>query len=114
MKRIIVPILNDEYKVIVCFGDEKAVKKVLKEWGHKPADILLDMNNRRGICYHSQGCHPVIALPRQPKTPTEIGTLTHEAIHAVGYIFKMIEQDAAEEVYAHSVGAIVRKVLSNK
>lgn len=111
MKEMVIPILNDEYKVIVCFGGNKVIKKVLHRWGHKPSDILLDMSGRRGICYHTNGCHPVICMPRKPKTASEIGTLAHEAIHAVGYIFRMIEQDSAEEIYAHSVSAIVRKVM---
>jgi len=111
-KQIIVPILNDEYKVIVCFGTPEKIKKVLHQWGHKPADVVLDNENRRGICYHTFGCHPIIAMPRFPKTPQEIGTLTHESVHAVADIMRMIEQDGAEEVYAHSVSAIVRKVLS--
>lgn len=112
IKEIIIPILNDEYKVVVCFGKPKEIKKVLYSWGHKPADIVFDAENRRGICYYTRGCHPVIALPRTPKTSTEIGSLTHEAVHAVSDIFRKIEQDSAEEVFAHSVGAIVRTVLS--
>lgn len=113
-REIIIPILNNEYKVIVCFGNEKFIKKVLHSWGHKPADMLLDMERRRGLCYYTKGCHPVIALPRFPKTAEEIGSLAHEAVHAVGYIFQAIEQNSAEEVYAHSVGAIVRNTLKVK
>ena len=110
-KQIVIPILNDEYKIIVCFGKPEEIKKILRQWGHHPADTVLDAQNRRGICYHTKGCHPIIAMPRIPKTPAEIGTLAHEAVHAVGDIFRMIEQDSSEEVYAHSVGAVVRGVL---
>lgn len=112
-KQIIIPILNDEYKVIFCFGNSEQIKKILYQWGHKPTDLALDINNRRGICCHTNGCHPVIAMPQIPKKPSEIGTLAHEAIHAIGHIFRMIEQDSAEEVYAHSVAAIIRKVLND-
>ena len=111
VEEIIIPILNNEYKVIVCFGSPKEIKKVLRKWGHHPADIVLDVEGRRGICYHTKNCHPVIAMPSFPKNAKEIGTLAHEAIHAIGYIFRMIEQDSAEEVYAHSVSAIIRTVL---
>lgn len=113
-KEIVIPILNDEYKVIVCFGEPKYIDKVLKQWGHKVANIYLDCENRRGICFWTKGCHPVIAMRNFPKTPEEIGTLAHEAIHSIGHIFSMIEQEFAEEVFAHSVGAIVRTVLSTK
>jgi len=116
MKEIIIPILNDEYKVIVCFGNQKYIKKILKAWGHDLQSTGVDLlnDNRRGTTFNTNGCHPVIALPTEPKTASEIATLAHEAVHAIGYIFGMIEQNAAEEVYAHSVGAIVRIVLEKK
>lgn len=113
IKEIVVPILNDEYKVIICFGNPKEVKKVLHDWNYKdPSDITSQINGGRGICFHEQDCHPVIAMPKIPKTPEQIGTLAHEAVHAVGYIFSVIQQESAEEVFAHSVGAIVRNVLN--
>jgi hypothetical protein len=110
-KTIQVSILNNEYKVIVCFGNPKQISKVLKAWGHIGGDTTGSVN-RRGACYHTENCHPLIAMPRFPKTPTEIGTLAHEATHAVHHIFKMIEEKYTDtEIFAHSVGAIVRKVL---
>lgn len=109
-KEITVPILNDEYKVIVCFGNQKQIEKTLKRWGHTLYNNEV-LNYNRGNVFHTNGCHPVIVLPRFPKTSIEIGTLAHEAVHAVGYIFSMIGQQQAEEVYAHSVSAIVRNVL---
>lgn len=112
-KTIVVPILNNEYKVIVCWGDSIYIHRVLRQWMY-PNDFSSDMlAGRRGVCFHSAMCHPVIALPKQPQTAEEIGSLSHEAVHAVADIFRKIEQDFAEEVYAHSVGAIVRKVLEN-
>ena len=33
-------ILNDEYKVIVCWGDVKAVKQVLKDWHYPKTDVV--------------------------------------------------------------------------
>lgn len=114
VKEIVVPILNDEYKVIVCWGNSEYIRKVLKAWWY-PNDFTSKMLiDRRGVCFHSEKCHPVIALPKRPKTAEEIGSLSHEAVHAVADIFRKIEQDCAEEVYAHSVGAIIRKTLSIK
>ena len=111
-KWIEIPILNSEYKVIVCFGNAKFIGKVLKRWGHCPTSTIGGIEDRRGACFHSKGCHPVIALPRRPKTPSEIGTLSHEAVHAIGHIFQMIEEKYLDtEIFAHSVGAIVRGVL---
>ena len=31
-----VPILNTEYKVVVCWGNPDTVGKILKRYGHKP------------------------------------------------------------------------------
>jgi len=110
-KEIVVPILNDEYKVIVCWGDSKHIEKVLKSWEHKPDNTTSSLIDKRGACFYSKDCHPVIALPRKPKTPEEIGTLAHEATHAVSNIFEKLDERNYDEVFAHSVGAIVRKVL---
>lgn len=66
----------------------------------------------RGVCFHNEECHPVIGMLSFPKTPDEIGTIAHEAVHAVEDIFDKIGEKTGEEIYAHCVGAIVRKVLS--
>jgi hypothetical protein len=110
-KEIIIPILNDEYKVIVCFGNPDRISKVLKSWGHQEHATIGGVEDRRGACFYTKGCHPVIALPRKPKTPTEIGTLAHEATHAIEYIFDAIQQEFRGELVAHSVGAVVRGCL---
>jgi hypothetical protein len=109
-KEIVIPILNSEYKVIVCWGDEKFLKKVMKSWYYP--DFPIPLGERRGSTYHRSDCHPVIYLPRKPKTKEEIGTLAHEAVHAVNHIFDMIEDDnRSTEVFAHSVGAVVKGAL---
>lgn len=111
MKEIEIPILNDEYKVIVCFGSPKKVEKVLKSWGHKPEDTKSSLLGNRGVCFYSETKHPIIALPNKPKTAVEIGTLAHEAVHAIEDIFNKINQPLNGELFAHSVGAVVRGVL---
>lgn len=108
---IVVPILNDEYKVIVCWGDPVQIKKVLKDWYYPEDDITSSLLNRRGVCYYNPECHPVIALPDMPHNFEEIGTLAHEAVHAVEDIFRKIAEPPSGELFAHSVGAIVRTVL---
>jgi hypothetical protein len=111
-KEIIIPILNDEYKVIFTWGNPSEISKVLKAWGHQESSTLGGVEDRRGACFYSKECHPVIAMPRKPKTPTEIGTLSHEAVHAIGHIFQAISEKYLDtEVFAHSVGAVVRGVL---
>ena len=106
-------ILNDEYKVVVVLGGEKEVRKCLSDYGY-PKDFDLELDGKRGMTYYSETCHPVIALPRMPKTAEEIGTLAHEAVHAVDDIMEHIREGATQEVFAHSVGAVVRGVLKWK
>lgn len=108
---IIIPILNDEYKVIVCWGDPKQIEKIIKSWHKDKADVMLDAENMRGRCYYKKGCHPIIAMPSKPKTPEQIGTLAHEAVHAVNNIFDMVSEYNRDEIFAHCVGAIVRNTL---
>lgn len=112
-RSIVVPILNDEYKVVVCWGGENWIEKVLTSWGHENIH-LLDLENMRGQTFWTKDCAPVIVLRHRPKTGEEIGALAHEAVHAVSWIFDRIEEESRSEVFAHSVGAIVRKVMSNK
>lgn len=109
---IVIPILNDEYKVIVCWGNPKHIKKVLKNWHYPKEDVTSSLMDRRGVCYYNPQCHPVIALPDKPKTAQQIGTLAHEAVHAIENIYQKINEVPSGELFAHSVGAVVRKVLS--
>lgn len=110
-REIVIPILNDEYKVIVIFGDPKQISKTLKDWNHDERVTGGNVEDRRGVCFYTKGCHPVIAMPRKPKTPAEYGTLAHESVHAVEYIFESISEHRVGELFAHSVGAVVRGVL---
>lgn len=113
---ISIPILNNEYKVIVCWGDLKQIVKTLNRWyypkGVANSTFTNDtMKNRRGVTYYHGSCHPVIALPRKPRTAAEIGTLAHEAVHAIEDIFDKVCQPIGGEIFAHSVGAVVRGVM---
>ena len=110
-KEIIIPILNDEYKVIVCWGNSEIVEKVLKSWHYPNQDISTSLLSRRGVCFYNPECHPVIALPQKPRTPQQIGTLAHEAVHAIEDIFLKIQQPLGGELFAHCVGAVVRNSL---
>lgn len=112
MKEKIIPILNNEYKVVVCWGSPKQIEKILKDWGHKESSVTSAFfDDRRGATFYAEDCQPVIALPCKPKTPEQIGTLAHEACHAIENIFEKISEPLGGEVFAHSVGAVVREGL---
>lgn len=114
-RSIAIPILNDEYKVIVCWGDFAVVRRTMNAWGFPvPLVESKDIEWMRGVTFYSSDCHPLIALPRYPKTATEIGTLAHEATHAIINIFDKISERSFDEAFAHSVGAVVRGVLEHK
>lgn len=114
-KEIVIPILNNEYKVIVCWGDAKRIRQVLYNW-HYPVeeiDFTTALEGMRGRAFSHKYCHPVIALYTKPKTPEQIGTLAHEAVHAVECIFQAVSEPSRDELFAHSVGAIVRETLKS-
>ena len=108
-----IPILNNEYSVIVCWGSVQTIKKIVKAYYKDGADMVGGLENNRGICYYKYGYHPIIALPCFPKTGEQIGTLAHEAVHAVNHIFEAIQEPNRDELFAHSVGAVVRLTLIN-
>lgn len=83
-----------------------------KEQKYCSKDTNGDYEGNRGLTYYESDCHPVIALPRKPKTAEEFGTLAHEAVHAVNHVFDHIHEYSRDEVFAHSVGAIVREALN--
>lgn len=113
-KYIVIPIFNDEYKVIVCWGNLRLIKRLMRDWGFDVLAEQKDLDSRRGVTFYAKECHPLIALPAYPKSPAEIGTLAHEATHAVTNIFEKLDERTYDEAFAHSVGAVVRTVLKVK
>ena len=113
-KTVVIDILSDEWKVIVCWGDSAYITKVLRKWQYdiSQEEINEHLTDLSGVTFRGHRKHPVIALPRRPRTDEEIGVLAHEATHAVKQIFRDIKEDDGEEVFALSVGAVVRKTLS--
>lgn len=111
-----VPILNDEYAVIVCWGTSSEVGKALRRWHYPKEEHEAAVNwlgdTMRGLCFYRSDCHPVVALPAVPKTAAEIGTLAHEATHAVCHLMEKMGADD-DELRAHSVGAVVRHTLAH-
>jgi hypothetical protein len=114
---IVIPILNNTYKVVVTFTPTaEGLRKVLREVGFTDEKFIRSIdtgffNDRLGATLIQDGCHPVITLPRAPKTYKEIGTLSHEASHAIEFICKRIGQPFGDEFAAHSIGAVVEETL---
>jgi hypothetical protein len=109
-----IPIFNDEYAVIFYFGDKPGLKKTAHAWHVKLSDKdYQSFDNCRGVTVLADDRHPIIAMHSKPNDAELIGTLAHEACHAVDKVFDSIGQShrVYDEVYAHSVGAVVRHSL---
>lgn len=108
----VVPILNEEYKVIVCIDTAKNGFKKLQEYNKKASEkFSIDDFDTRGKAFdfqNSHGQYPFIWIDKDLEYP--YATISHEAVHAVEYIFSYIGEKSHDEVFAHSVSAIVRAV----
>jgi hypothetical protein len=98
-----IPIINNEYKVLVSWGSLEDSKRFMKGWGHTVLHSQERLDGFRGNTYYDAQCHPVIVLPHFPVTPAEVGTLAHEAVHAVLNVFDKLDERSYDEVFAHSV-----------
>lgn len=114
-KSVLIPILNHEYKVVVCWGDLKHLRKTLLNHHYNPDHVTKTFlqeqsENRRGVTFREHRCYPTIWLNADLPATDAIGTLAHEAVHAVDFIFQALDEDLIHsEIFAHSVGAIVRE-----
>lgn len=117
-KSVTVPILNHEYKVVVCWGNLKHLRKTLLNHHYNPDHVTKTMldeqtTNRRGVTFSEQRCYPAIWLNADLPHTDALGTLAHEAVHAVDFIFEALDENMYHsEIFAHSVGAIVREAVS--
>lgn len=116
-KNITVPILNHEYKVVVCWDNKTHLKKTLEAHHYNPDNVTKTMieqqiADRRGVTFREYRCYPTIWLNGEVEANEIMGTLAHEAVHAVDFIFEAIDENMYHsEVFAHSVGAIVRETI---
>ncbi len=106
-----IPILNDEWAVYVIWGEQKTKLKWLR-W-HFDDDSLIDdwWSQNRAITHYKEQYIPVINIIDSKYFYAEIA---HEACHAIDFIFKQISDDNRGELFAHSVGAVVRLVTKYK
>jgi len=99
-----VPILNSEYSVYILQGKKEKAFSWIKSYYGKSDISINDFEGFRGRVFYHHGYFPVIYLI---STRHKYATLAHEAVHAINYIWEDIGEKCKEEVYAHSVGAIV-------
>lgn len=118
MKSVIVPIINHEYKVVVCWGNLAQLRKELLDHYYNPDHVTKSFlkeqtDGRRGVTFREFRCYSVIWIDASLPVHECLGTLAHEAVHAVDYTFQAIQEEdyASSEFFAHSVGAVVRETL---
>lgn len=64
----------------------------------------------RGRCFYKNGYMPIIWVPRKPRNDRERGTLAHECLHAVWWIFDWAGLPAVretEEVMCHAMAHLI-------
>lgn len=105
-----VPILNDEYAVMVCWGSKAEIAAYIKEQNYGNSKTKDSLKNNLGLCF-SGNKYPLITLILPPITPRGIGNLSHEAVHAITRMFQYLNIPRKGEVFAYSVDAIVRITL---
>lgn len=101
-----------DFTVVFLTGDYKtAIKRIGKIHDRK---IEPDERAPRGCCIWKDGYHPVVWLPRRPRTHEDYSVLAHECIHAVSKMFRWCGMDMnpeTEEVLTHGVGHLVKTYL---
>lgn len=98
---------------VIVFGNRPALERyVRKVFGDNTISIKMT-NTRLGETFMLDGYVPIIWMPRRPRTKREHGTLAHEAVHAVSYMFRYLETpitEDTEEIFCKAVGRIVSAV----
>lgn len=112
MKKIIIPILNNEYKVLVVFGtnEERAryISKHVKGYDYEYA--LERCKATRGQTFlRLPQDHPLITIDIDLPYDMAFATIAHEASHAVQDIIDNLGiDDRSDEFKGHSISAIMR------
>lgn len=113
-----IEVIHFKYAIVVVIGTADDAIKMLKSLDHNSKEnreFAVDcFKDNYGITFVEKGKWPLIALPSLPRTPREIGTLAHEATHAVNHIYNELhahDEEYGKEVYCQLVGVVVEDVL---
>lgn len=112
MKKIIVPIFTEEYKIVVFFGATQQRAKMIASycdgWDYKMALQLAE--GTRGTANNTlPDKPPLITIDIDMSYEDILSTLPHEASHAIDYIMDYISmEDSNGEFKGHAISAVVR------
>lgn len=117
MKRIKVPILTEEYKIVVFIGDKKELyKQASKYLGNTEQEVEEFLNDNRGCAINTFGMsikkHPLILINGDFPWDMSLATLAHEASHAMDYIQSSLGiNDMSGEIHGHGIASVMRHCL---
>jgi len=112
IQEVEVTILNDQYKVYLFICDEEYIRKYVLGYFGDDFDFSSVNTQQQGLTFYRWGLHPVIWIRKGVKVKYSV--LAHEAVHAINFIWEYIKEETKDEVYAHSIEAIVRALETIK
>ncbi|ABE61206.1 hypothetical protein Nham_0310 [Nitrobacter hamburgensis X14] len=113
MKKILVPIFTEEYKIWVYIGSRaELVKAAAKYIGETEAKFDKEFVGRgQALDYIDKGLYPLIIVDGRLPVRTALATLAHEASHSMDSLERYIGiKDKHGEFRAHGIAAVVRTV----
>lgn len=100
---------------LVCVVGKYAAAEKYALWKHENPRVVLDNSKPiSGCIFQKRSYDSIIWLPRVPRTPHDLGTLSHEVMHAVSTMMSRADiplSEDAEEAYCYAMGFAVRKIL---
>jgi len=105
-----VSILNDDFYVTVCWGNLKEAEKYIVSITDQETKVDMARSYARYWSIASFVYMPVIYVNLPVGDERFHSSLAHEAVHAINAIWEYIGEESKDEIYAHSIGAIVHAV----
>lgn len=108
-KKYIVPILTDEYHIVVLIGvPKKMVQEISRYTGLSKEEVWKDLDHCRGRSYNTlPNRSPLVVVNGTLPAVSAIATLAHEASHAMDFISDFVGIHDGE-FKAHGIGRTVR------
>lgn len=116
MKKLSIPVLNDEYSIMVYIGKKEELIAAASKYLGLPKDVIEERTeDTRGSAWDALilECKKNVLILVDGDLPIDqaIATLAHEACHAADYIIEHTSiDDRKGEFRAHTIGAVIRNV----
>jgi hypothetical protein len=117
MNKLKVPILTEEYKIIVYIGTKEELIKQGSKYLNLDKETIKDfLDNRRGIAYDTLRAElnkdVIILIDGDYNYNDSVATIAHEASHAMDFIQAYLGiSDSSGEIHAHGIASVLRHTL---